>query len=455
MNNNVLLRYAQLFDLLIISVWAVSVFCSTDNVALFIPVVLLRIAVSFTLSRRQKNAVWLIVAFSALCCMTVLTGAADVYEVVLRPFARMYDCVTFLVQGHSTLLEGAYQYLGNNGGRVPEPGYGWIVWTALWLAWIVLEPIVVFLVLAVRRKLVPVRWQWGRIFIVCLVYAVFVFVAAWYDDLHLGMQPNVKYFVILFLLLLPAVMRVKMVDIPADVLNYCLLAGIFTVAFAAGAVLDGTFSLVAAVVTPVSFYYFASAKTDIKKEFGCRYVIAVSGFVFWIAQYATNGLRVFLLVASAICVGYVAYRLYHHTRRAAVSLSVFFVCAFILPSVSIGYNQYNAIGAKRWLNYDGYYYSSRGLLYVLEDGLMGIRDRYGIIMPCAHEWVKPLGDKMKPYVKFQDGWEWGVYDLERQEVVVNPEYKDIFQYDNNVWRLVSEDGNDKFFVAPRFYYRFK
>ena len=211
----------------------------------------------------------------------------------------------------------------------------------------------------------------------------------------------------------------------------------------------------AAVATPVSFYCFASVKAEFKKMFGCRYVIAVSGFVFWIAQYATNGLRVFLLVASAICVGYVAYRLYHHTRRAAVSLSVFFVCAFILPSVSIGYNQYNAIGAKRWLNYDGYYYSSRGLLYVLEDGLMGIRDRYGIIMPCAHEWVKPLGDKMKPYVKFQDGWEWGVYDLERQEVVVKPEYKDIFQYDNNVWRLVSEDGNDKFFVAPRYYYRFK
>ena len=237
MNNNGLLRYAQSLDLLIISVWAVFVFCSTDNMALFIPVVLLRIAASFTLSHRQKNAEGLIVLFSALCCMMGLTGAADVYGCVFRPFARMYDCATFLVQGHSTLLEGAYQYLGSHGGRVPEPGYGWIVWPAVWLAWVVLEPIAVFLVLAVRRKLVPVRWQWGRIFKACLIYAVFVLVAAWYDDLHLGMQPDVKYFVFLFLLLLPAVMRVKMADIPADVLYYCLLAGIFAVALAAGAVL--------------------------------------------------------------------------------------------------------------------------------------------------------------------------------------------------------------------------
>ena len=76
-------------------------------------------------------------------------------------------------------------------------------------------------------------------------------------------------------------------------------------------------------------------------------------------------------------------------------------------------------------------------------------------MPCEYEWVMPMGNKLKPFVKFQDGFAWGIYDLERQEIVVQPEYRDIFEYDNNVWRLIPEEGgNDKYFIGPKFYCRF-
>ncbi|MGI6218829.1 MAG: hypothetical protein ACOYJE_03060 [Bacteroidaceae bacterium] len=156
-----------------------------------------------------------------------------------------------------------------------------------------------------------------------------------------------------------------------------------------------------------------------------------------------------------VSMGYVAIKHYRHTHNVAVSILVFFVCSFILPSISIGYNRYNGIETKRWFNFRSYYYSSRGLLYVHDDGAMGLRDRFGLIMPCKHEWVVPMGNKMKPFVKFQDDMGLGIYDLERQEVIVQPEYRDIFEYDHNVWRLIpEEEGNDQFFIGPKFYYRF-
>lgn len=51
-----------------------------------------------------------------------------------------------------------YHYWGNHGENVPFPGNESVVWTLLWLSWIVLKPIVVYIVLLVRKSLVSARW---------------------------------------------------------------------------------------------------------------------------------------------------------------------------------------------------------------------------------------------------------------------------------------------------------
>ena len=245
-----------------------------------------------------------------------------------------------------------------------------------------------------------------------------------------------------------------------DVFRYGVVTVVFAIAFSAGFVMNSVFSLVAIFASTALFYYFVgirwskSCQSD-KSALCLVYPIVISGFLFWTAQYTTRGFCVLLLSASAASMGYVATRHYRRTHSAAASVLVFLVCSFVIPSISIGYNRYNGIETKRWFNCRTYYYSSRGLLYVLKDGAMGIRDRFGMVMPCEYEWVMPMGNKLKPFVKFQDGFAWGVYDLERQEIVVQPEYRDIFEYDHNVWRLISEEGeNDKYFIGPKFYYRY-
>ena len=459
MNKNRLMQYVSVFDLVAISAWALFSMWHSEFVPFLVPVIILRLAISFTLSRRQKNTAWLISVFTVLLVLLLGLQSTISNDVILRPLGKMYDCWVSLFQGHSTMLEGAYHYLGNHGDNVPFPGGGWIVWVLWWMSWIVLEPIAVYVVLFVRKSLVSTKWPWKKVFLFILYFVIFLSFLSGYKYLRLDRKLDTSYLWWLFFLLLPFVLRVRRQDIPMDVFRYGVVTVVFAIAFSAGFVMDSAFSLVAILFSTVLFYYFVCIKWSksslpYSSVLSLVYPIVVSGFLFWTAQYTEGEYCVLLLIASTVCMSYGALKHYKRTHNTAVTILVFLVCSFILPSISIGYNRYNGIETKRWFNFRSYHYSSRGLLYVLDDGAMGLRDRFGLVVPCEYEWIVPIGNKQKPFVKFQDDIAWGIYDLERQEVIVQPEYKDIFEYDHNVWRLISEDGeHDKYFIGPKFYYR--
>lgn len=460
MNKNRLLQYVSVFDLVAISVWTLFTLWHLEFIPFLVPVIILRLTISFALSHRQKNTVGLIALFTVLFVLELGLQPMNSNEIILRPLGKMYDCLVSLFQGHSTMLEGAYHYYGNHGDNIPFPGTGWTVWALSWLSWIVLEPVVVYVVLLVRKSLAPAKWPWKKVFLSVLCYVVFLLFWAGYKYLRLDWKLDISYLWWLFFLLFPFVLRIRKQDVPMNVWRYGVVTVVFAIALSAGFVMNSAFSLVAIFASTALFYYFVGIRwgkscwSD-KSALCLVYPIVISGFLFWTSQYTSKGFCVLLLLASAACMGYVAIRHYRRTHSATASVFVFLVCAFVLPSLSIGYNRYNGIETKRWFNFRSYHYSSRGLLYVLDDGAMGIRDRFGLIMPCEYEWVMPMGNKLKPFVKFQGDMTWGIYDLERQEIVVQPEYRDIFEYDHNVWRLVPEEGeNDKYFIGSKFYYRY-
>ena len=461
MNKNRLQQYLSGFDLVAISAWALFTLWHLKFASFLMPVmILLRLAISFALSHRQKNTAWLIAVFTVLFFLLLGLQPTNPNETLLRPLSKMYDCLVNLFQGHSTMLEGAFHYWGNHGDNVPFPGNGWIVWTLLWLSWIVLEPIVVYIVLLIQKSLVCAKWPWKKVFLSILCLVAFLLFLIGYKYLNPDRELDTSYLWWLFFLLLPFVLRIRKKNIPMDVSRFGMVTAVFGIALSAGFVMNSVFSLVAIFASTTLFYYFVGIRwskpyQSNKSTLCLVYPIVISGLLFWTAQYTVRGFCVLLLSASVACVGYVAIIHYRRTHSAAASVLVFLVCSFVLPSISIGYNQYNGIETKRRVNCRTYYYSSRGLLYVLKDGAMGIRDRFGLVIPCEYERVISMGNKLKPFVKFQDGLAWGIYDLERQEIVVQPEYRDIFEYDHDVWRLVPEDGNkDKYFIGRKFYYRY-
>lgn len=443
MNGNRLLRFVSIFDLCLISVWALFFYWSTNLTLVLILVLGLRFAASFTLAHRQKHAVWPIAAFTALFLLLSGVDSMTLNEYVLMPLAKMYDCVVFLFQGHSTIQEGAYHYIGHNGIAFPHPGQGWMVWTALWLAWIVLEPVVAYVVLLVKRCLVADKWPWKKVVYLCVFFVVFGMLMLAFDQLNYAIRPHRHDVIWLLLLLAPLVLRVRKEHVPTDVCRYGIMAGIFAVTLMVGFDMARELGLVAVLFSTCAFAYFVGVKWEGASCDGssCHirfYPIVAGGFLFWLAQYGAGVIRIVLLVASAACMAYSAWVYYRQTHRPVKSVLMFLTCAFVLPSLSVGYNQYSNINAKRWYNFGYYDYSSQGLLCVLKDGQVGIRDRYGMVVPCDYDKVEPFGNPAKPFVWVQKNEKWGLYDLECQELTVPAEYETVFEDADDAWTLVQE-----------------
>ncbi len=139
------LTYIYVIDLILVSLWALFALCnSVSGSILVFPVIMIRLASVFCLKQRERNA-WLpIVLFVLVALSSMSFRSYNFNDFVLRPFARMYDYVAMLVAGHSTLLEGAYHFLGNHGGLVPEPNKSWDLFVACYITWLTMSSTVIY-----------------------------------------------------------------------------------------------------------------------------------------------------------------------------------------------------------------------------------------------------------------------------------------------------------------------
>ena len=126
--------------------------------------------------------------------------------------------------------------------------------------------------------------------------------------------------------------------------------------------------------------------------------------------------------------------------------------AFIMPILSIGYNPYSVLEAKRLWHFDRYYGAPNGLLCVKNDSYIGLRDRYGVILPIEYHRIELLTPS-KPYCKVKRNDKWQIYDIERHEFVSDECFDDVVSCDNFTYQLKSDSG-DKYLVMPRFYNRY-
>ena len=127
------------------------------------------------------------------------------------------------------------------------------------------------------------------------------------------------------------------------------------------------------------------------------WVLVVGMAFFWYAQIFAGVWRVSMLLASFGLVIYVGTRLYHNIKdNLLVNMMVLYL-GILLPSFSIGYNQYACVNYAR----RGFYYLSpfQGILYITDSTreLYGLRDRYGLLVEPEYEHIRE-GDRL-PY-----GW---------------------------------------------------
>ena len=146
----------------------------------------------------------------------------------------------------------------------------------------------------------------------------------------------------------------------------------------------------------------------------CRYnnvntdkvwVLVVGMAFFWYAQILTGMWRLGMLLVSFGLVIYVGTRLYHNIKNNLLVNIVVLYLGILLPSFSIGYNQYACINYAK----SGIYYLSpfQGILYITDSTreLYGLRDRYGLLVEPEYEHIRE-GDR------HPNGWTY-IYVLQK------------------------------------------
>ena len=150
-------------------------------------------------------------------------------------------------------------------------------------------------------------------------------------------------------------------------------------------------------------YWLICHYYKVKAEY--PWVLVIGMAFFWYAQILAGVWRVSMLLVSFGLVVYVGTRLYHNTKNNLLVNTFVLYLGVLLPSFSIGYNQYACINYAR----SGFYYMEpfHGILYLTDSTheFYGLRDRYGLL-------VEPVYERIQESDRFPNGWPY-IYELEK------------------------------------------
>ena len=324
-------------DLLICSVWAIFVW--HFGVAVLEPTwaavifllypTFLRLNISFMLFRDDKHSVWSVLTFILLSVPGILA------EHFIRTIDRMvyYILLNTDLEYYPSHLSGHDWFMFDSSYPVRSMVVVGIV--LVLAAWIWLLPILRLVIKGLKRRLKDTGFSW---------YTVWL---GYYQD--------------------PSAMR------------YFTLFGLVWVAFLIGIPMPYYPSLLATWILPCAAFYLISRYSGHQLRVIDWVSVAAASVLIWYSQYTMNIIRAGMLLASAMLIFYASYRLWKDLRNLSACVFAFVLCGFVLPLLSIGYNVYSVLYAKREYVYS-YPNSQRGVLRIASDIGVGLRDRYGIII---------------------------------------------------------------------------
>lgn len=173
------------------------------------------------------------------------------------------------------------------------------------------------------------------------------------------------------------------------------------VAFLIGYEMQEYLSFYALMSIPLVGYYFWNQHVGRNPHWIEYAALLVGLYVFDKAQYKVDNERIAYLATSAIIIFAVSCWMFYKSRCLVLSLLAFVMMAFLLPTVSLGYNVYQSIEGARSINYPNVGLSnSKGYMYIKREVVVngekswriGVRNRYHTTIPCGYKFV--LSTKM-------------------------------------------------------------
>ena len=189
--------------------------------------------------------------------------------------------------------------------------------------------------------------------------------------------------------------------------TYLRMAGMLAIAYFIGYEMQEHLSFFALFSLSIACYYYWNRHVN-REPYWLEYVILFAGlYIFDKAQYQVDNKRIMCLVASAVIIFAVCCWMAYKSRNIIVPVLAFVTAAFLLPTVSLGYNVYQGIEGARSINYTnvglnnnkGYMYIKRSETINGEEvRLVGVRDRYRTTIPCEYAFVYPT-KMFSPFAK--------------------------------------------------------
>lgn len=438
-------------DLIIVSLWALFAWHEVGCGLVMSTMIIMRVSLSFELFRKSRWTSFIawIFAVAYVACFFSMPDSKYVVDPI-SDFIYVLLCLC----GQSELAIVSFNTLDP---VIPQ----WILWF-IWgviSGWLVLMPIIFSLRLkGCIRILFRKHYLWW-----CLAFVFAVTLLFWPEvkDLFWLEVKEMTIFVFAVLMTLTPLaywllysgrklqlLQYMMQDM--ILIGYVGIIAIFYIAVIIGLYNIWDAKFLAAFVFPVALYVIANRLTWPSIRTIPATLIGLGG-IFFINCYN----RPHECVIAWLCVGmaftlvgtFLTFRL---SRNLLTTILLFIACGIILPVLLLGYNPYAVINADYVDLMKTYYPKAPNGLYEFSvDGYIGVRDRYGIVVPPKYDNVDFLegtsdfivlatGESNSPNYDLQ------VFDLYAREYII-PDYEyrvaKIKMIDYNKYALL--DMNDE------------
>lgn len=387
-------------DLLIVSLWALFSWHVAGCSLVMIAYVLLRLALCFELYRKSHWAFGTAILFALLfiCGIFGIPGVKYVFEPI---FQMIY--VIGCLAGFSEEMFDLYSPYASPGEKFAL----WCVWAVI-AAWLVLTPLISSIPYRCR---IPLKALCRKHYILQNIL-------------------NDKAFI-----------------------SYLALALTFSIAM-----LTGFFELypirkIVAFLTPISVYVIIVKITDTTPVRTIPALLLGIGGLLYVNVFNRVHECVIMLLVAGGCLSIAASAMtYRQTKSIISSLSLFIASAFVLPMFVLGYNPYaNPLND----NVHPFGNHHRGLYMIAWNGNIGLRDRYGSVIPPQNKRIYFL-DYAQNYVavledeKYDGPDNYYVYCLPERRIVISSSFpiNQITRISGNEFML--KDTNGRNFASVTF-----
>ncbi len=393
-------REVVAIDLTVVSAWGLCVVWVAGSwwvTALVVVALLTRILMSLGLYARERKVVWLVGAWTLGLVMFVSVGGTDGVRALFLPMAKCVDCVWRFFTHDNSLFHGVYQAVIHPGEPSITDGSEDVkIWVWLLSIWFYLAPLVWYMALTLSRRMVK---RSTDVFTVAIAYGV-------------------------------------------TALTLCV-----AVAVGRSTPFLGSLACMLAC-SGVLIYVLYQWMDHIEPRQAAWLDVAVliGDACFWASQWEIGDSRLWLAYAcpALAFVGAIAYWLMRRRTIKAVAFAV--VLGWLIPFLSLGYNVLACTDAIRVDRFTDYPYSRNGILEIEEDGLYGLRDRYGDIISCHYDSLQYLGQRTPYWAGLRDReYLWQIIDMETHELVSDPDYNSVTECRSlpRSWLLVFDSNSEK------------